>query len=61
MLANLHYVKELGLRSRQTLEGGDLAEFGALLHEHWEHKKRRSCGMSTRPGSVTTARLHLRC
>jgi D-glycero-alpha-D-manno-heptose-7-phosphate kinase len=46
MLANLHYVKELGLRSRQALEEGDLPGFGALMHEHWEHKKRRSRGMS---------------
>jgi len=46
MLANLHYVKELGLRSRQALEHGDTALFGELMHEHWEHKKRRSGGMS---------------
>lgn len=46
MLANLHYVKELGLRSRDALEGGNPAEFGRLMHEHWEHKKRRSGGMS---------------
>lgn len=46
MLANLHYVKELGLRSRAALERGDAPEFGALMHEHWEHKKRRSNGMS---------------
>jgi len=46
MLANLHYVKDLGLRSRAALEKGDTAAFGELLHEHWEHKKRRSRGMS---------------
>ena len=46
MLANLHYIKELGLRSRCVLEAGRLDEFGALMHEHWEHKKRRSAGMS---------------
>jgi D-glycero-alpha-D-manno-heptose-7-phosphate kinase len=46
MLANLHYVKELGYRSRQMLERGDTAGFGDLMHEHWEHKKRRSQGMS---------------
>lgn len=46
MLQNLHYVKELGLRSRDILEAGDTAQFGALMHEHWEHKKRRSQGMS---------------
>ena len=46
MIRNLHYVKELGLRSQQALEAGRLAEFGEILHEHWEHKKRRSSGMS---------------
>ncbi len=46
MLRNLHYVKELGLRSRVALEAGDVELFGELLHEHWEHKKRRSGGMS---------------
>ena len=46
MLKNLHYVKELGQRSCVALERGDLAQFGELMHEHWEHKKRRSGGMS---------------
>lgn len=46
MLANLHYVKDLGLRSKQALETGDVARFGELMHEHWEHKKKRSGGMS---------------
>jgi len=46
MLNNLHYVKELGLRSRQALEAGDPVLFGELMHEHWEHKKKRSGGMS---------------
>ena len=46
MINNLHYVKDLGLRSQSALEDGKLADFGALMHEHWEHKKRRSGGMS---------------
>jgi D-glycero-alpha-D-manno-heptose-7-phosphate kinase len=46
MIANLHFVKELGLKSKMLLESGKTAEFGALMHEHWEHKKRRSGGMS---------------
>jgi D-glycero-alpha-D-manno-heptose-7-phosphate kinase len=43
---NLHYVKEMGLRSRDMLEKGDLVGFGELMHEHWEHKKRRTASMS---------------
>jgi len=46
MLDNLHYVKELGLQSEKLLEAGKTSDFGALMHEHWEHKKRRSKGMS---------------
>jgi D-glycero-alpha-D-manno-heptose-7-phosphate kinase len=46
MLRNLHYVKELGYRSRVALESGNVIQFGELMHEHWEHKKRRSGGMS---------------
>ena len=46
MLKNLHYVKELGLRSRDVLEAGDCKKFGQIMHEHWEHKKKRSGGMS---------------
>jgi len=46
MLENLHYVKELGYRSRTALESGNLREFGELMQEHWEHKRRRSHGMS---------------
>jgi D-glycero-alpha-D-manno-heptose-7-phosphate kinase len=46
MIANLHYVKDLGLRSRKALEEGRPALFGELMHEHWENKRRRSSGMS---------------
>jgi D-glycero-alpha-D-manno-heptose-7-phosphate kinase len=46
MLANLHYVKDLGTRSVNALESGDCALFGELMHEHWQHKKQRSRQMS---------------
>ncbi|MBX9810882.1 MAG: GHMP kinase [Burkholderiales bacterium] len=46
MLNNLHFVKELGYRSQKALEEGNASLFGELMHEHWEHKKRRSGGMS---------------
>lgn len=46
MIQNLDYVKDLGLRSLKALESGELVEFGKLMHEHWQHKKRRSGGMS---------------
>jgi len=46
MLENLNYVKELGLRSQAALEQGDCEGYAALMHEHWEHKKKRSSSMS---------------
>jgi D-glycero-alpha-D-manno-heptose-7-phosphate kinase len=46
MLDNLHYAKELGARSRRALETGDVTALGELMHEQWEHKKRRSPGVS---------------
>src|SRR5688572_26175590 len=46
MLNNLHFVKELGYRSQKALVEGKPQVFGELMHEHWEHKKRRSQGMS---------------
>jgi D-glycero-alpha-D-manno-heptose-7-phosphate kinase len=46
MLENLHVVKRLGIESRDALEEGDTLTFGALMHEHWERKKRRSREMS---------------
>jgi D-glycero-alpha-D-manno-heptose-7-phosphate kinase len=48
MIDNLHYVKELGLRSQAALEQGDCEGYAALMHEHWEHKKKRS-GMMSNP------------
>ncbi|MBI1896864.1 MAG: galactokinase [Acidobacteria bacterium] len=46
MIENLHFVKELGLKSKECLEAGRLAEFAELMNVHWEHKKLRSGGMS---------------
>jgi D-glycero-alpha-D-manno-heptose-7-phosphate kinase len=46
MTANLHFVKELGYASKKALESRDLRRFAELMHEHWEHKKKRSDGMS---------------
>ena len=46
MVDNLHYVKELGVRSRKSLEGSTPELFGEIMHEHWEHKRKRSSGMS---------------
>jgi D-glycero-alpha-D-manno-heptose-7-phosphate kinase len=46
MLQNLHYTKELGLCIKKVLEEGRTSEFGELMHEHWEYKRKRSVGIS---------------
>ena len=46
MIENLHFVKELGLRSKSALINGNTEEFGKIMHEHWQHKLKRSKGMS---------------
>lgn len=46
MVDNLHFVKELGVRSKEAMESGDLQEFARLMDVHWQRKKERSGGMS---------------
>jgi D-glycero-alpha-D-manno-heptose-7-phosphate kinase len=46
MIANLHFVKELGRESKEALEAGNLGRFADLMNIHWEYKKQRSDQMS---------------
>jgi D-glycero-alpha-D-manno-heptose-7-phosphate kinase len=46
MLSDLHAAKEIGMRSLVALEAGRTMELGALMHEHWERKRRRTAGMT---------------
>jgi D-glycero-alpha-D-manno-heptose-7-phosphate kinase len=46
MIANLHFVKELGRESQEALETGDLERFAELMNIHWEYKKQRSAQMT---------------
>jgi len=47
MVDNLHFTKDLGYRSKAALLNNETIKFGELMHEHWEHKKSRSSGMSS--------------
>lgn len=42
----LHQIKDIGLKTRQYLEKGEVHMLGELLHVHWESKKKRSTKMS---------------
>jgi D-glycero-alpha-D-manno-heptose-7-phosphate kinase len=46
MEENLHFVKDLGLQSKEALEAGNLHRFAELMNVHWEYKKQRSGAMS---------------
>jgi D-glycero-alpha-D-manno-heptose-7-phosphate kinase len=46
MLDNLHFIKQLACQSKGALESGNLRRYAELMHVHWEHKKKRSEGMS---------------
>lgn len=46
MIENLHRTKEMGHASRDLLVNGDLEGFAELMDEHWQHKRKRSPGMS---------------
>ncbi len=46
MLDNLHFIKQIAMESKAAMERGDLRRFAELMHLHWEHKKKRTEGMS---------------
>jgi D-glycero-alpha-D-manno-heptose-7-phosphate kinase len=46
VLDNLHFIKDIGLRTQKAFECGNLREFAELMNAHWEYKKKRSAGMS---------------
>jgi D-glycero-alpha-D-manno-heptose-7-phosphate kinase len=46
MIANLHFVKQIGRDIKDALEAGNVQRFGELMNIHWEHKKERSRAMT---------------
>jgi D-glycero-alpha-D-manno-heptose-7-phosphate kinase len=40
-------IKEIGYETKKSLEKGDLDNFGRLMHQHWEEKKRTSNKISS--------------
>lgn len=46
MIENLHFVKEIGIKSQKAFESGNLSEFAKLMNVHWDYKKERSKSMS---------------
>ena len=50
MLENLHFTKKLGQREpRRAVGTGEAGIRGFMMATHWEHKKRRSPGMTSGP------------
>ena len=46
MIENLNFTKALAVRSKTALLSGNCHQLGELMHEHWEHKKSRSFGIT---------------
>ena len=46
MINNLDYIKELGVKSLESVKKGNFNEFCKLMNEHWYFKKERSSKMS---------------
>jgi D-glycero-alpha-D-manno-heptose-7-phosphate kinase len=46
MIANLHVIKDLAVRSKKALEDGKCTTLGEIMHEHWVSKKKRSDGIT---------------
>jgi D-glycero-alpha-D-manno-heptose-7-phosphate kinase len=46
VVESLHYIKESGYKILDMLESGNVTEFGLMLDEHWEMKKRMSSKIS---------------
>jgi D-glycero-alpha-D-manno-heptose-7-phosphate kinase len=47
MIANLHFIKQIGRDSKEALEAGNLARFAELMNVHWEHKRQRDAKISS--------------
>lgn len=47
MIEALLHTKELGFKIKKALEEGRFDDFGRLMDEHWQAKRKRSAGVST--------------
>lgn len=47
MIANLHFIKQIGRDSKEALEVGNLTRFAELMNIHWEHKRQRDAKISS--------------
>ena len=45
-LAGMHRIKALGRDVYELLVRGDIDQYGELLHEHWQHKRRLASKMT---------------
>jgi len=46
VINNLHRIKEIARETKKVLERGEVNEFGRLLDDHWQTKKKRSQNIS---------------
>ncbi|MDO9537827.1 MAG: GHMP kinase [Thermoplasmata archaeon] len=46
VIESLHAIKELAFKVKKAIESGDLIEFGGLLDEAWQSKKKLAAGIT---------------
>lgn len=46
ILKNLDFTKDLAFQSLKVIEKGDIYQLGEIMNLHWEHKRKRSLGMT---------------
>jgi D-glycero-alpha-D-manno-heptose-7-phosphate kinase len=47
MIANLHFIKQIGRESKEALETGNLSRFAELMNVHWDYKRQRDPKISS--------------
>jgi D-glycero-alpha-D-manno-heptose-7-phosphate kinase len=45
-VARMHRIKAIGYETKKLLETGRIDDFGELLHEHWENKRKLASNMT---------------
>lgn len=47
VIESLHYIKEIGHEIFKAITKGNISKFGALMDEHWQHKRKLASNVSS--------------
>ena len=48
VIESMHYLKEVGYKMLEAIEGGNVTDVGLLLDKHWQYKRKISAKISNR-------------